>query len=427
MEAELATLTKRMKSINRQGKNKRAMRNLIRRGRKWYFKKMVNGKRRPISLDTEDVELAKAKRNAMEQAALNEEWEKIKGPRAECKANATTLAEIFPVYERLAGIKAHSVRANKSSLLCIVRRGLGKPELQAEDIRLEVLTKRLARDYQEALRASYEAEAGKDEKARRMARDRADRTSKSTFGQGASIFGAERELVERYRENGIHIPECVLEFRSAKLAGKMGSKEYFPASDEVLRATFEQVEKLRTSEAPAMMEAYYMFWAALATGCRRNELADMKIGDVVELEGRLWIGAGLGKDGNQIRIPCINWQVHPAAARMPDQVLRELKQRAASRNEDAGYLFPGPQHDRHRLIPDLLNGWMESLGWKDEKKLHALRAYIGSKIFSTQPRLAQLYLRHKSVTTTETFYSHFATLHGALDFGPALAVMPAAA
>jgi hypothetical protein len=56
------------------------------------------------------------------------------------------------------------------------------------------------------------------------------------------------------------------------------------------------------------------------------------------------------------------------------------------------------------------------IGWKDEKKLHGLRAYIGGKIYTKNPRLAQLYLRHKSIKTTEDFYSHFLTLQGAFDF-----------
>lgn len=400
---------------NRVGKKKREMRNLLRRGRKWYFKLMVDGVLRKISLDTEDLELAKARRNAHEASALRKDWAKIQGPQAP----VGTLERVFAEYEKVGGITKRAVGGNQSMLMQVVRDGLGQPGLEASEVKLSVLTKKLVRDFQDARRARYEAAAGADEKERRMARDRADRTSKSTYNQARSIFCHKRALIDRYRDAGIVVPDCVQEFCEAGAVGKMSSKVYFPASDAILTETFSRVDELRDSEVPVLEAAWVMFWCALATGCRRNEIADMRCSDLVELDGRLWVGAGLGKDGRQIRIPVIAWPVDPAGtARTPESVVRETLERRRAADGPAAFLLEGERYYRYDTVGDALNEWMGILGWQDEKKLHALRAYIASKLYARNPRLAQLYLRHKSIKTTEDFYGHFLTLSGALDMVP---------
>lgn len=411
--AEIETPAKR---LNRDGNKKRQMRNLIRRGRVWYFKKMVNERLKLVSLGVEDLELAKAKRDKMEQLALTEQWQKIEGPRGQ----AGTLADVFEKYRQIGGITHKAVGANISSMMTLIRAATGQKELEAAEVKLSVLTPKLVRDYQDNLRAKYQAEAGADEKQRRMARDRADRTSKSTFNQAKSIFskhGKVGQLTERYREAGILVPDNVKEFCRAGAVGKMSSKVYFPPSDEQMKATFEKVEELRSTDP----ECYNLFWAALATGCRRNELADMKVEDLVQLDGRRWVGAGLGKDGEQIRIPLIAWTVHLANPRTPASVIEEMLQ-----ERKAGYLFLGDKTERYDEMPDRLNGWLFRQGWKDEKKLHGLRAFIGCKIYAKNPRLAQLYMRHKSIATTEKFYAGFLRLQDAFKFDDADPTKPAA-
>jgi hypothetical protein len=123
---------------------------------------------------------------------------------------------------------------------------------------------------------------------------------------------------------------------------------------------------------------------------------------------------GQGWKGNPN--PVIDWQVHPASAVLPSVVLRELRDARLAAEGEKAYLFAGSKYERYDEMPDRLNAWLGRIGWSDEKKLHGLRAYIGGKIYTKNPRLAQLYLRHKSIKTTEDFYSHFLTLQGAFDF-----------
>lgn len=396
-------------------KRNRAMRNLMNRNGTWYFKKMLNGRVNPVSLGTTDLALAKAKRDQMERAAADGELEKIKGVRSK----SATLKEVFDQYTNYGGLTRKTIEGNKCALMTVLREGVGKVR-PVEEISLDELTRNLARDYQRNVRAKYEAAAA-GEKARRMARDRADRTTKSTLRQAKSLFCKQRGLVELYKDQGLMIPETVAEFCEYKAQGTMATKLYFPVSDEILRATFTKIEELRGKD----QEVYDLFWLALGTGCRRGEAVDMTTADLVDLNGALWVGAGLGKDGKQIQIPVINWPVHEASKVVPVMVVREAIARAKAAGREQ--LFSGKQWERVEILARRLNEWLGAIGWQDEKKMHALRAFIGSKIYSQKPLIAQRYLRHKSIATTEKFYSHFLSLEGVLEMMPANVVpMPSA-
>jgi hypothetical protein len=71
---------------------------MLRRGRVWYWKKMVNGRTRPVSLGTEDTELAKARRDKLERESTEMELEDLRGPRSRCPS----LKEVLDQYRRLA-------------------------------------------------------------------------------------------------------------------------------------------------------------------------------------------------------------------------------------------------------------------------------------------------------------------------------------
>jgi integrase len=205
---------------------------------------------------------------------------------------------------------------------------------------------------------------------------------------------------------GLSIPDCVKEFCAVKAEGHMTTKVYFPPSDEVLLKTFSAVSELRDRDP----EAFKLFWVALGTGCRRSEAVDLTKTSFVELDGNLWIGAGLGKDGRQIQIPVINWPVHPGCELVPSTLIRGWLA------EPRELLFEGLEWERHDALPKRLNAWLAAHGWADEKKMHGLRVYIGCVLYRRNPRLAQRYLRHKSIATTETFYSHFLALTEVVDF-----------
>lgn len=386
-------------TLNRVGSKKRKLRNLIRRGRVWYWKCMVAGQMHVESLKTDNLVLAEAKRAVKEQQLVAGELAKLREVK-----QAGMLAEVFRVYDQLGGISDKAVYGNKRALLNFIWTITGDDTLLPEQISLALITKKGVRDYQDKFRKRYEEAAGPKADDRADARDKADRSSASLISQAQSLFAKRRELVDRYREAGIIVPACVLEFASAKTVGSNATKFYFPPSDAALRATFTAIEAQRTTD-PAL---YELFWCNLATGARKGELTDLQPEHFVVINDRLWLNGGRGKDGKVIQIPVINFPVHTASPVVPADIVTAM----IKRTEPGQYLFGGSDNARRDKLPRRLNEWLAAHGWQDQKKIHALRGYVGSMLYVNDPRLAQKYLRHKSRQTTEAYYTHFTELEG---------------
>ena len=54
-----------------------------------------------------------------------------------------------------------------------------------------------------------------------------------------------------------------------------------------------------------------------------------------------------------------------------------------------------------------LNLWLRRAGWRSEKKMHELRAYIGSMLYQANPLFAMKFMRHSSIRITEQFYCRY--------------------
>lgn len=383
------------------------MKNLVRRGHIYYFRKQVNdlttGKPKLFceSLHTDDKELAKARLKVKQQQFVAGELARLRSEKS-----AATLAQIFEKRELVGGISANSIYCSKQALLGMFKVVRKSPDLEPANVSSAEITEKLVRDYQDAMRAKYEAEvrranpqATADDFAN--ARDRADRTSKSLFKQAKNLFSKKHSLMARYKEMGLIIPESVKAFCEARGVGSMTTKVYLPPDDTVLTKTFTEIE----AEKEANPIIWKVFWAAIGFAGRRNEVMDLRIDDFAEIDGQLWVVGGRGKDKLEIHLPIINWPVHTASGTVPADVIRQLIVEA--KREGRAYLFAGTNHHRQDILPRLVNAWLSARGWKDEKKLHGLRAYIGSLLYSQDAHLAKDYLRHKSLLTTEQFYTQF--------------------
>ena len=391
--------------LDRSQKRKLKLLNIVKRGRIFYFKKRAAGQLFFESLHTDDETLAQEKAKVKQQQLVDGELARLRTEK-----NAATLSQLFAVHQPPPlpdGTKSkmpRSLLCQCRALLNLVRTARGDKR-QAEQVSLTELTPKLVRDYQDALRGRYEQQllaakptASADDLA--DVRDRADRSSKSLFKQAKNLFCKKHSRIERYREKGLIIPACVSEFCAAKAVGSLTSKVYLPPDDAALTRTFTDIDA-----EPHDGIIYQVFWAVIAFGGRRNEVMDMQVDDFAELDGELWIRGGRGKDKLEIQLPVINWPVHPASKTVPANVIRELI--GTARSAGRSYLFAGTAYQRQNALPGKANAWLRQHGWLDEKKLHGLRAYIGSLIYSQDPHLAKDYLRHKSLLTTEQFYSHF--------------------
>lgn len=383
------------------------MRNLIKRGRIFYFRKQCNdpvtGKLKVFceSLHTDDPILAREKLKVKQQELVNGELDRLRGRR-----NAATLDKIIEARKRIGVASPRSIYCACQALVGIFKAIRGNSSIEPNTISASELNDKLVRDYQDALRNRYETEllaknpnATGDERSE--VRDRADRTSRSLVKQAKSIFAKKYSLVTRYKEMGLTIPDSIKSFMEARVVGSTTTKIYMPPDDLVLARTFSEIDLERTSNP----ELWHVFWAALGFGGRKNEVMDLQVANFVDIDGLLWINGGRGKDRREIQLPVINWPVHPSSPTVPADVIRQLIQeaRAAGRS----YLFNGTEHRRQGMLPRMLNAWLAARGWNDDKKMHNLRAYVGSLLFSKDPHLAKDYLRHKSFLTTEQFYTQF--------------------
>jgi integrase len=318
-------------------------------------------------------------------------------PRQEEKLEPVTIPGTFgavvDLYKQWALIEPHSIRANYHAAWRIIaathdrfKRYSGAP--------LTVLTPKLAEAYQLKMIRIAEAAAEPTATARRDARLKAQRTSKSTIQQAKSLFAKKGRFVERYTEAGITIPDCVLAFREFQADGTNRSKRYVRPSDKVIAETFEKADALKKIDK----EAWLMFWMAVGTGMRRGELATARGEHFRTVDARLHVVGGTGKDGEEIVIPVQKrtQDVLQAEGLLKEGVIR------------AGLIFEGSEDRRYDKIPAILNDWLNSMGWTGRKKMHDLRAYVGSKLYERNPRAAMLFLRHKNLAVTEQYYSHHA-------------------
>lgn len=172
---------------------KREMRNLFKRGHVWYFKKMVRGKLAFVSLETEDLELAKAKRNQKLKLAARDEMELIKGPRG---SQSATIGEVLAQYEKIATvvdrIEPATVKANLSALKNFLRWAHGQhgrrdDAILVERLKAEVLTAELAAKF----KVNYVAAAGED----RVVKEERRRGAASLMRQMRSVFSDRARLL----------------------------------------------------------------------------------------------------------------------------------------------------------------------------------------------------------------------------------------
>lgn len=383
------------------------MRNLIKRGRMFYFRKQQNdpvtGKLKVFceSLHTDDAILAREKLKVKQQELVNGELERLRGQR-----NAVTLDKIITARKQMSVSSQRSIYCSCQAIVGIFKVVRVDPNVKAEDISSAELTDKLVRDYQDKMRNRYEADlllqtpnASGDDRSK--ARDRADRTSRSLVKQAKSLFAKKYSLLARYKEMGLTIPDSIKSFVEARVVGSSTTKIYLPPDDIILARTFSDIE-LEKEKNP---ELWQLFWTAIGFGGRKNEVMDLQVANFIEIDGLLWINGGRGKDKREIQLPVINWSVHPASPTVPADVIRELIKQAKAENRN--YLFKGSDHQRRDSLPRALNAWLTTRNWNDEKKMHNLRAYVGSLLFSKDPHLAKDYLRHKSFATTEQFYTQF--------------------
>lgn len=346
----------------------------------YYIHLQKHCKRHHRALETADRRTAVERAKEIIDAVRGSNWTRLEVLKA--RSTAPSIGDIARIYKVKAVLQPGTKRNNVSCLKLIVRTVLGE-RIDPLDVLSTHLNGELAARFQEAFRTRYLAMAATDESSQRMARDKADRSSRSIIRQARSLFVNNFEVQHAYAEAKLQLPECVKEFVAAPIRGKATKREYNAPPDSVVQAAFSKIVELREADP----HVYLAFWLAAGAGLRKSEAARMRWEWIVERDGQWWISGGIGKNGDRIEVPFQSRAVEALRAfrKTEGAVIPEYVEKWSAR----------------------LNRWMNTQGWNTEKKMHELRAYVGSRIYQRSPSSAKAFMRHSSITITERFYCRY--------------------
>jgi integrase len=346
----------------------------------YFIKFEYRGKQYFKGLETNAAPAAIARAKTYLDAIRNEKWQDAE--RMKARSNFATFSEIEPLYRKFALIGSRTIENNLWAMGKLLNTALGITDWKT--VSLAALTPMLVAKFQTAMVEAYCIEMGKDEEQQRQARELALRSSKSIINQARSLFNKDKSLLAQYVHAGLRVPDCIKEFMGCKVLGKIAKGEYLAPPDHVVEKAFTEIGKLKECDR----NAYIAFWLAAGAGLRRSEIQRCRWEFWIERDGMVWISGGLGKDGKRIEVPMQQRAVEALSS------LRKPEGRVMS--EEMGKEFA-----------KRLNYWMKQQGWNTAKKMHELRAYVGSLIYRVNPQAAMKFMRHKSIRITEQFYVRY--------------------
>lgn len=352
----------------------------------YYLHVTRKGKRHKQSFETNVREVALDRARVVIDSIMDAKWDIVTSVKAH--STVSTLADVLLIYERIAGIEPRTIKNNILEINKILKCVTGV-EIDPAQTSLSLIDLNLALKFQDMRAKEYCEAADKDDVSQREARERAYRSSRSSINQARSIFSTrpEHDLMARYREGGLNIPPCVQEFMTCRLRGRSVKADYHQPSDEVIKKAFTRIEELKDNDE----NAYIGFWLSVGAGLRRKEVQNCKWEYFIQRNGVPWLSGGMGKDGRKIDVPVqakAMWKLRP--------FLNKYKVGRVTKGEE------GLTWVRR------LNTWLMHNGWKDtEKKMHELRAYVGSLIYEKNPHAAMKFMRHKTFKMTEQYYCRY--------------------
>ncbi|HZP23311.1 MAG TPA: hypothetical protein VFB04_07690 [Terriglobales bacterium] len=357
----------------------------------WYFHKLVKGKREfhgrktPFSLDTRDLEVAKAKRDAILKAAGGAEVDRVLGRSAR---PAATLGEIFKAYLAAPAVRANEeTRArNIADLVRMVRLVRGEAcEVERESC--GILTKQLVNDWQAKRLAAAAAEHADN----LAALEGAKRSLNSLLTHAQSIFSAEA----RDFYGSLYLPPNIAEFMEALPVPARRQDDPEDLGDAFVGELLAAARELKQADAGAFAAFQLMTWG----GLRNKECLHARRSWLEALPAAYRLKVKPTKDF----LPKGNSR----AAVLPAEIVDELLELVPEGDE--AHLVPAANaSERFDAIYRRLNAWLKSRGVKEEagKIAYRLRKYFAKKVAEQQGLLfAQAALGHASMITTQNHYT----------------------
>lgn len=375
----------------------------MRRDGIWYFHKFVKGKREfngrktPFSLETTDLAVAQAKRDAILKAANGAEVDRVLNRSSK---PAATIGEIFKAYK-----VAPTVRANKATRA----RNIGDVErlvrlvkgaaFDVEAASSELLTKQLVKDWQSARLAAATAEHAED-----LAQlEAAKRSLNSLLTHVQSLFSAEA----RDDYGALYLPPNIAEFATAFPIAARKAEDPVQLTDAFVSGLLAAVDALLTIDAPAWVTFQLMTWGGLrnkeAFHARRDWLEPVLTGTPPAVTSYR-----LSMKPTKDFLPKGNSRAVLVPVAIAEAILALKMPPHPDTGEVSDHLVPAPSYrQRHAAVYRQLNSWLKTQGVNEDagKIAYRLRKYFLSKVAEQQGLLyAQAAGGHASLRTTEDHY-----------------------
>jgi len=346
----------------------------------WYFTGQIRGRRLHRSMDTNvaAVAAARAVQSIIEPARL-ENWKSV--DRSRLKAASATVGQLVEVW-RVAPLKVSRGhrRQVENNLLAVLRRaGCADPLNE----RAEILNPQTVRKYFGAVLAAT-SDLPQGDAARAM------RSANSVFNSGRSLVRP--AVLAHYEDAGLVLPDMAgwhEEFKRRRFESVAVEPE--PVSFSVMRGL------LRSWVRMGNWNEFAAVAMELAFGLRAGEVSQVRWEHFRRVDGtwELAADAAVKRGGGRLVVRALDpfWRVFWRRARREGRTA-------------GGHVLEGSMTARGDSVFRSVSAWMRSSGWERQKTNHAFRGFAGALVASRWSlQAAALWLRHRSVTTTERHYT----------------------
>ena len=354
--------------------------NIQKRGKNYYLRVMIQGKRIYRSLGTGDKREAEKRAGAIIKAAKAERFEALEGSKA--RSDYSRLGELVEAYEAAAkvrGIRPRTIRDYVSTFYHIVSVGSGLQDPSQASSR--ILTRELVEVY--VLNKLNEANGDT------VAVQRARRSVVSSLRQARSLFS--KWAMCSYV--GLTLPDLGPFLAAGDI--KADKVMYRLPPQSLIDKTIHAGKELRETDP----ELYVVFLLCYGLAMRAGEAAAATWS---------WL-----EKGNMEIINRPNFKPKGKDRHVPvsAEVMEALDYVLASREPlKSPFILPGrSESQRTNLIKRKFSAWMRAQGWtsrKYPKAAHELRKLMGSRWYTERgAEVAQAWLGHSDIATTCRFYA----------------------
>jgi integrase len=336
------------------------------------IRREVDGEPMWKTLDTPIAKIAIANAKGwldeVQQCAMDKKWSRLDPLRS--RTPWASIGDILERYEaRATGavqIAKDSVKSNANCLRQLLRIATGTEDPDA--LRADILTESTARTFIEKCRKSERSESG----------------IRSSLVQARCVFSP----ALLYIYDGLKLPD-LSGFRVRVKFNTSADTGFQEISADVVQRMETAASALQLSD-PA---TWLVFMLMSRLGLRNSDIERATIDYLQEDDAGAWHLAVPAAKGGK-----------PRFLRLPDDLPAETILQIAG---DGPHLIPAPTAtERKNICQRYINRFMRQFIPDRRTCAYELRKLAGSLVWSTQdPRAAQKFLGHSSISTTEKFYA----------------------